>query len=77
MGTLLDFAAARRPLRRRPVETGAGPDLSAESAADRVVLFPGVRIERESLDLTPRIGTIGTPAKDAAPEHDQAAVTDA
>ncbi|MFN4010589.1 MAG: hypothetical protein ACK4K8_11590 [Pannonibacter sp.] len=73
MGTLLDFAAARRPLKHRA--TSAGTDETP--VTDRVVLFPGVRIERVALDLDPRIGTIGIPAKNAAPEHDQAALTDA
>lgn len=73
MGTLLDFSAARRPQRRRP-ETA---EAALVPANDRVVLFPGVRIEREPLDLDPRIGTIETAAKNAAPEHDQAALSDA
>ncbi|NBN62914.1 hypothetical protein [Pannonibacter tanglangensis] len=69
MGTVLDFAAARRPLSgRRPPVRGRGP--AAEDPAGRVVLFPGVRIEREPLDLAPRIGTIGATAKNVAPEHD-------
>jgi hypothetical protein len=63
MGYVLDFRMApRRPLRKT---AGVQVPVSQE---DVVVMFPGVRIEREALDLAARIGTIGVSAGQAAPE---------
>lgn len=47
MGTLLDFSAAARP--RRPNR----PQPPREGAA--ILVFPGVRVEREAVDLAARI----------------------
>lgn len=61
MGTLLDFSAAARrrtPDRRRPAEKGA-----------EIVMFPGVRIERQALDLGARIRKVAKePGGTARPE---------
>ncbi|PTW57670.1 hypothetical protein C8N35_110149 [Breoghania corrubedonensis] len=47
MGTLLDFSATARP--RRPSRT----DLRKEGA--QILVFPGVRFERQAVDLAARI----------------------
>lgn len=69
MGTLLDFASAPRPLsrlktNRNTLKTGYS------TPRGEVVLFPGVRYEREALDLAARIGTIGRTAGSGVPDHD-------
>lgn len=57
MGTLLDFASAPRPLSRvrKPSHAADGAQTALKG---EVILFPGVRYERETLDLSARIGTI-------------------
>ncbi|WP_417684690.1 hypothetical protein [Roseibium sp.] len=69
MGTLLDFSSAPRPMSRlkRVASEKRG---SARSAKGEVILFPGVRYEREGLDLAARIGTIGRSAGTTATECD-------
>ncbi|WP_321341807.1 hypothetical protein [Breoghania sp.] len=47
MGTLLNFTAAARPHRPKRSETPLG-------SAD-ILVFPGVRIERHTVDLAARI----------------------
>ncbi|MBS8258717.1 hypothetical protein [Roseibium polysiphoniae] len=69
MGTLLDFASAQRPLSRlTPKRNDRRSATSAPSG--EVVLFPGVRYEREALDLAARIGTIGRTAGTLASDLD-------
>ncbi|ADZ71367.1 hypothetical protein [Polymorphum gilvum] len=57
MGTVLNFAAARRPISRRLL-----PAIRSGGGSGQVIIFPGVRIERDTLDLGVRIGTIGRTA---------------
>ncbi|EFO29070.1 hypothetical protein TRICHSKD4_4885 [Roseibium sp. TrichSKD4] len=69
MGTLLDFASAPRPSSRL-TRTTRPVGRSASAPAGEVVIFPGVRYERNELDLAARIGTISKTAKPARSEAD-------
>jgi hypothetical protein len=69
MGTLLDFASAPRPLSRLTTKRNT-PKNGVSAPRGEVVLFPGVRYEREALDLAARIGTIGRTAGSGVPDHD-------
>ncbi len=69
MGTLLDFASAPRPLSR--VNAAQKSDQNGHGTPKgEVILFPGVRYERETLDLSARIGTIGRTAGTGASDLD-------
>ncbi|MDN3719742.1 hypothetical protein QW131_12600 [Roseibium salinum] len=53
MGTLLDFASARRPAAR--VSHGRNyPRPQRRETFGEVILFPGIRYERHDLDLAAR-----------------------
>lgn len=69
MGTLLDFSSAPRPLAR----VGRRPERHGETNRDgsgEVILFPGVRYERDTLDLAARIATIGKAVGPAGSDKD-------
>ncbi|GGB50720.1 hypothetical protein GCM10011316_23570 [Roseibium aquae] len=69
MGTLLDFASAPRPVARMR-RSASRPYHCETPSRGELVLFPGVRYERNDLDLAPRIGTIGTEAETAHADRD-------
>ena len=69
MGTLLDFSSAPKPAVRVNGRRNRPPN-AGQKGYGEVILFPGVRYEREELDLASRIGTIGKSAGSAAPEKD-------
>ncbi|MFD1694869.1 hypothetical protein [Roseibium aestuarii] len=67
MGILLDFASAARATRSHPPAR-----LSRIARRDRpadIIFFPGVRYEREALELAARIGTIRSGAGPAPQEQ--------
>ncbi|MCX2722247.1 hypothetical protein [Roseibium salinum] len=69
MGTLLDFASARRPAAR--VSHGRNyPRPQRRETFGEVILFPGIRYERHDLDLAARINTIGKAAGPAGSDKD-------
>lgn len=63
MGYVLDFRMAPRRPARKPLQ-----EKEASRQESVVVVFPGIRMEREALDLAVRIGTIGASAGQAASE---------
>jgi len=65
MGILLDFAAAPRPTSRIEPRHRVKNETAGE-----VIIFPGVRIERDTLDLSARIGTIGRTAGTGRADRD-------
>ncbi len=69
MGTLLNFASARRPTARVGRRSKRRATASRETFGE-VILFPGVRYERHDLDLAARITTIGKAAGPAGSDKD-------
>ncbi|MTI42643.1 hypothetical protein JM93_00822 [Roseibium hamelinense] len=70
MGTLLDFASAPRPTSRlKSRDEGLARARNKENG--EVILFPGVRYERTSLDLSARITTIGAKADMGSTDRDR------
>lgn len=69
MGTLLDFASARRPLARQ-VNRPAHASPNGQKAIGKVILFPGARYDQHELDLGLRIATIGQVAGPCGPDKD-------
>ncbi len=65
MGKLLQFASAPRNKGERQTATRR-----RDGEEGQVILFPGVRIERASLDLDERIGTISRTTGNLKPERD-------